>query len=66
METNTTQWRYQFSELSLEVQKVVIEGHSDFLNLTGKYDYHQTVSNLNEGKYVFDMHGNVIDSAKKG
>jgi len=61
IDEETKQWRYQFNELSPEVQKIVIEGHSDFLNLTGRYDYYQTVDDLNSGKYVFEKKGNIIN-----
>ena len=57
----------KFKELSQEAQKTVIEGHIEYLNLTGdhKHTYSEAVRNLNLNDYDFDERGNRINSAQK-
>lgn len=53
---------YEFKELSQDVQKIVIEGHTDYLNLDSehKHTYSETVRNLNLNNYRFDVKGNRV------
>ncbi len=57
-----TTWKYEFKDLSQEVQKIVIEGHIEYLELTEKYkySYQDIVNKLNDGTTVFDEKGNVV------
>jgi len=58
---------YEFKQLSHEVQKIVIEGHTEYLNLnsTHKHTYTETVNNLNLNNYKFDCRGNRIVEQSK-
>lgn len=57
-----TTWKYEFKDLSQEVQKIVIEGHIEYLTLTENRDftYEEAVYNLNCSANVFDVRGNVV------
>jgi hypothetical protein len=60
MEINedTKDWSYQFIELSPKVKEIIIEGHFEYLNLTGEYDYQQTIDDLNN--YTFNINGGIV------
>ena len=57
-----TIWKYEFKDLSQEVQKIVMEGHAEYLELTEKYKYpyQDVINKLNDGTIVFDVKGNPI------
>lgn len=55
-------FKYEFRDLSQEVKQKVIEGHTEYLKLTEKhrYTYEEILEDLNNGKTVFDVNGNVV------
>ncbi len=53
---------YNFNDLSKETQLKVIEGHTEYLDLTGNHEhsYNEVMENITLINYKFDGEGNIV------
>lgn len=62
IKTNNMKTTYTFGELSKEAQKVVIEGHTEYLNQrhNRQHNYLEVTDDLTKNNYNYDEGGNVV------
>lgn len=55
---------YSFGELKQEVQKIVIEGHTEYLNIIEErtHTYEETVDSLTVFDYKYTEGGDVVEA----